>query len=672
MILKNTFVLFFLLQLTIVVNAQQDTAFNRVITLREVVVQPDNRLFNTKEKKQEPDLQMATDQLLERIAGVHMIRRGSYAWEPAIRGLNAGQINTTISGMAIFGACTDRMDPVSSYIEPNNLQSISVNYGSGDQAFGSSVGGGLNFKIRQPQFSTDKKFTGLAGIGYESNGHGLQSLAALEYSGNRFAIRGNGIFRQAGDYRAGGGELISFSQYHKWNGGISAKYKLAKHHLLSTDYLQDEGWNIGYPALLMDVAYAKAKIGSLSYLYQPHNERIHHWETKLYFNTIQHAMDDTHRPKEQVHMHMDMPGTSNTMGFYSEIKWNAPARHQITTRINGYRNRLHAEMTMYPEEGAPMYMLTIPDAQRTVGGIDVSDKLELTDRIDVVAGLRGDIYLSSIYSLLGKQQLSGMHEGDLKRNSLLYNAYVNVKYGLSEHWQVYGNLARAMRGATLQEQYGFYLFNRADGFDYLGNPFLSNEKSWNLSAGAEFQKGEINIETQAFTYLFENYIAGKQVAGYHVMTQGALGVKQYVNISSAILCGAETILTWKPFSFLNVKSVNTYTWGKDGEGYALPMISPFKTVNGVTGLWKKYRLQVTSETSLAQKHVSVEAYGETPSKGYSIVNAVLGRSFSLGALHWDFNVELNNIFNTYYYAHLDVMKLPRPGRNLVIHLTFKF
>ncbi len=670
--LKNTIVLIYLMQFVIIAAAQQDTAFNKIITLREVIVQPDTRLKNVKEKKQEPDLQTSTEQLLEQIAGVNMIRRGSYAWEPAIRGLNAGQVNMTIAGMAIFGACTDRMDPVSSYIEPNNLQAVGVNYGPGDQVFGSNVGGGMNFKLKQPQLSEEKRFTGLAGIGYETNARGLQSLAALEYSGKRFAIRGNGIFRKADNYKSGGGKLISFSQYHKWNGGISAKYKLGERHLLSADYLQDEGWDIGYPALLMDVAYARAKIGSVLYQYQLHNKLIHSWETKLYFNTIHHAMDDTHRPKDQVHMHMDMPGTSNTMGFYSEIKWNSSSRHQVVTRINGYRNRLHAEMTMYPEEGAPMYMLTIPDAQRTVAGIDISDKLRLTDRVEFMTGIRTDISLSSIYSLPGKQQLSGMHTGDLKRKKFLYNAYVNLKYDLTENWQFYGNFARGMRSATLQESYGFYLFNRADGYDYLGNPLLANEKSWNLSAGAGFQKERIQIESQAFMYLFGDYIAGRSVGEYSVMTSGALGVKQYVNLSSAVLYGAEATVKLKLFPFLNIKSVNTYTRGVDASGHALPMISPFKTQSEANAWWRKYRLQVASVTSLAQKHVSEEAYGETPSMGYSIVNMIMGRSFFLGSLQWDCNLELNNVFDTYYYAHLDVMKLPRPGRNLVIHLTFKF
>ncbi|HRN58215.1 MAG TPA: TonB-dependent receptor plug domain-containing protein, partial [Agriterribacter sp.] len=126
MILRNTVLLIVILFGAFTARAQEDTSFNTSITLQEVVVQHDARLRNSREKKHGTDLQTSSDQLLESIAGINMIKRGNYAWEPTIRGLNAGQVNVTISGMAVFGACTDRMDPASSYIEPNNLQSITV------------------------------------------------------------------------------------------------------------------------------------------------------------------------------------------------------------------------------------------------------------------------------------------------------------------------------------------------------------------------------------------------------------------------------------------------------------------------------------------------------------------------------------------------------------------
>jgi iron complex outermembrane receptor protein len=74
---------------------------------------------------------------------------------------------------------------------------------------------------------------------------------------------------------------------------------------LKTDILLDDGWNIGYPSLPMDVGYAEARIFSISLLKNNPNSKWKNTEYKIYANRIYHAMDDTHR--ENVAMHMDMP-----------------------------------------------------------------------------------------------------------------------------------------------------------------------------------------------------------------------------------------------------------------------------------------------------------------------------------------------------------------------------
>src|SRR5690606_21020018 len=76
------------------------------ILLREVVIEHRHNISEANQLQKKASGQMQTDKLLERIPGIQMVRRGNYAWEPTIRSLNAGQINVTIDGMHIFGACT--------------------------------------------------------------------------------------------------------------------------------------------------------------------------------------------------------------------------------------------------------------------------------------------------------------------------------------------------------------------------------------------------------------------------------------------------------------------------------------------------------------------------------------------------------------------------------------
>ena len=100
--------------------------------------------------------------------------------------------------------------------------------------------------------------------------------------------------------------------------------------------IYDRANDVGYPALPMDVSLARAVIGSLSYEHKELSDDIALWETKLYANSIKHVMDDTNRP--DVIIHMDMPGWSDTYGFYSraDILKN---KHHITLNLNGFYNK---------------------------------------------------------------------------------------------------------------------------------------------------------------------------------------------------------------------------------------------------------------------------------------------------------------------------------------------
>ncbi len=642
------------------------------ILLHEVVVVREEGVAASNQREQRGSLQLSTDKLLERIPGVQLVRRGNYAWEPTLRSLNAGQINVTIDGMHLFGACTDRMDPVSSYIEPNNLSRVITHFGPDFGNHGGSIGGGIDFKLSEAAPGGAQRLSGMLGTGYETNARAARTLGSLHYSGKRFALDANAIFRKSANYRAADGAEVLFSQYQKWNGALSTKYQLNHAHAISASYIRDEGRDIGYPALTMDVAFANASIASFTHHYHQPEGKLAHLKTKVYYNFIDHAMDDTKRPPEQVPMHMDMPGKSWTGGFYSEAMILPGGDHVLNARISGYRNRLTADMTMYPEDGAPMYMYTIPDAQRTFLGLDLSDNIQMSDRLQLAVNGTLSYNASSIYSASGKAQLSGMAADDTDREDVLWNAGFKTVYRISPSWQVSADVARAARTASLQEYYAFYIFNRLDGFDYLGNTQLATEKSLNTSLGVTFHQGMLRVEATGFGYFFSDYIAGRILPEYSVMTIGANGVKQYRNIGNATLYGGELALGLTFSEGLRFSSINAYTRGEDGNGYALPLIAPFQSTNTVHARIRGYHFHADVETAAAQRHVSNERYGETSTPASTVVNLGVRKAYRVGGVMLTAAFEVENLFNEYYYRHLDIMKIARPGRNFVMNVTVGF
>ena len=142
------------------------------------------------------------------------------------------------------------------------------------------------------------------------------------------------------------------------NAFLNLGWQPIDNHILEGTLIFDRATDVGYPALNMDVSDATGIITSLSYRRENLQRFFNRWETKAYYNHITHNMDDTHRPDIQIHM--DMPGKSSTVGLYSLLQGSSN-HHQYQLNYDAYYNTLFADMTMYVDGIAPMYMLTWPD-----------------------------------------------------------------------------------------------------------------------------------------------------------------------------------------------------------------------------------------------------------------------------------------------------------------------
>ena len=450
--------------------------------------------------------QVATiDEHLQELNHVELVRRGSYAWEPTVNNMQTERLSTTIDGMKIFYACTDKMDPVTSYVESGNLQSISLNSGlDGNPQATGNIGGALDLRLRKAGFSNDHRLRGLNGLnaqmGYESNGNVQVYGADGSHSSRRFYVNGGAFYRHADNYKEGGGKKVDFSQFQKVNAFVNSGFKFPSfggteggYDALETTFIYDRASDVGYPALNMDVAKAEAFITSLAYKHLfPSNGgdgrgALETWETKGYYNHITHVMDDTTRP--DVEIHMDMPGESWTAGAYSLLTASF-GQHQAQLNLDGYYNRLFADMTMYPGGAAPMYMVTWPDVGTLNTGVALSDDI----RLPSFGGTEGGLHLSAKLSwqhqrlnneegykalsvfFPGMQQAYHQTTGRIAANYQL--SMVNGQWSIGAGW--------GSRAPTVTEAYGYYLNNTFDRYDYMGNPSLKNESAIELNTGYQW------------------------------------------------------------------------------------------------------------------------------------------------------------------------------------------
>lgn len=608
----------------------------------------------------------STEDILSRMQGVNLIKRGAYGLEPTLRNYSAGQTNLTIDGMRIYGACTDKMDPVSIYVEPTNLSSIQVAHGASGAINGSTIGGQINMQLKEPAFNCHSKINGQLSQSFLTVNNAYYASAALQQSVKKIAYRINGTYRKAGNYKAGGNLIIPYSGFEKYNLGATMLLKLSEHQVLKLDYLGDWGKNIGYPALPMDVGLANAQIYSLTHKLEIKNKFITNNEFKVYYNEITHQMDDTHR--NDAPMHMDMPGWTKTIGFYNELS----ASDKLKIRIDFHNVYARADMIMYPKGEPIMYMQTLPENNLNDAGLSFKYKFNFKYAQNLILNGRVDYYLQSAVKGPGYKQWKVFNTNITQElNDVLKNASIVYSKLFKNQFLTQLTVGYGERLPTSNERYGYYLFNRQDQYDYVGNLTLKPEQSYQLELTLKHTLKKIDYSVNVFYHHINNYIYSYKLDGLSQMTIGAYGLKTYRNIDYATSKGVELSLKSQVLNNLayinNVKYVYTETY----KGQALPLIPPFKLQHALRYNYKLFQFQLEHDYAMAQKRINID-YGDRVTPEFHLFNLRASKNFRIKSTVLQLSAACENIFDIKYREHLDIGQIPRFGRNLLVNMHFLF
>jgi len=605
------------------------------------------------------------DEHLKELNNVNLVRRGSYAWEPVVNSMQTERISTTIDGMKIFYACTDKMDPVTSYVESGNLQNILLNSGlNGNPQATGNIGGSLDLKLRRAGFDGDAFRLG-ADAGYESNGNLQVYGADAAVSRRSFYTNGGVSYRHAGNYKEGGGREILFSQFQKINAYDNLGFRLSEQDVIEGTFIYDRATNVGYPALNMDVDKAEAFITSLSYKRHWEEKLVQSWETKAYYNHITHVMDDTQRPDVQIHM--DMPGKSWTTGLYSLANAQKGC-HELTANYDLYYNRLFADMTMYPGGAAPMYMVTWPDVGTLNTGVALNDRILLGEGHRVNVSTKLAWQQQRLNNQEGYQALSVFFPG-MKQQYQQLTGRVAANYQLTTlNSQFSIGMGWGSRAPTATEAYGYYLNNTFDQYDYIGNPHLKNESAIEVNGSYQFkiQNSKFKIDCNAF--FLSDYIIGQFEPRLSAMTVAAEGVKVYGNIPHATIANFSLTYGWDILPWLIWNTRLGYSLGRDNEGEPLPLISPFAYTTGLNVHFGRFQGKAEVQGNAKQSHYG-KKYGETPTAAWTIVNLSANYQFSMFDAQLTFRVGIENLLDKRYTTYADWCDIPQKGRNIYMNLS---
>ncbi len=428
-------------------------------------------------RKIETELKMAVsvDEFLASSDNISFIKRGAYAWEPLLNNMSTERSTITIDGMHVFGACTDKMDPITSYVESNNLSAIDVTSGQAGSLHGATVAGSIDLKRKSTPFGANlgKKWSGAYQTGFEFNNNQFFNLGNLSYASDKFVVDGSISLRKAGNYYNGIGDEVNHSQYQKFNTSLGLAYKTSPLSSVRVDAIFDKAKDVGFPALPMDLWLSRAAITSAAYKQLYEDGLMRAWDTKLYFNAVEHYMDDTKRPENLVHM--DMPGWSTTYGLVSQANLKR-GDYTAEIQLNAYNNLSIAEMTMYPQDRSKktMFAYSWPWVTTRFAGLSVNSAWVISKMSTVnFGGSFGWNYHHSKYVEFNWIFHPGAPQ---EKNRILPGLHANYQLNINQFDFSVGT-GYGHRAPSVSEAYGYYIYNSFDRYDYNGNPDLKNEVS---------------------------------------------------------------------------------------------------------------------------------------------------------------------------------------------------
>ncbi|MBK5213082.1 MAG: TonB-dependent receptor [Flavobacteriaceae bacterium] len=644
--------------------AQENPADSlKLINLSEVVVISTGRqLDHQKQRKPLSTL----DEFLESSRSINMVKRGAYAWEPTMNDMASERLAITIDGMQIFGACTDKMDPITSYVDVSNLSEAQIGSGQQGAAFGNTIGGGINLKLDKSNF----KPTGCNGSlesAFESNNKMRVFGGELNYSDEKFYLNTDGIYRKADNYKTGGDEEVKFSQFEKYNFSVNSGYKLAEGKSVSATLIYDEANNVGYPALTMDVSLVRAVIGSVSFNQDTLFGNFSNWESKVYYNTIKHVMDDTKRP--DVLIHMDMPGWSETAGFYTQANFNKEKNH-FFFKLDGFYNKSYAEMTMYPTNSNEplMFMLTWPDVRTKDLGFYAKDHITF-EKASLKLSTRLAYHSNTVADDFGLNSLKIFYPEMEKTNTRFLKSFSAQYHKMLNDFHFNGGLSYGERAPSVSEGYGFYLFNSFDNHDYIGDPNLKTESSAEANVSITYKKSIFEITATANYFRVFNYIIGVVDPSLSTMTIGARGVKIYNNLEYTQLFNASLSGRYNISNAFKLTGNVSYHRGVDNDGENLPLISPISYRSALDFYKNQFSASFSVEGAGTQTNYN-PAYGETKTAAYATLSASIGKRFFINENNLFVKAGIENILDTYYSSYTDWNNIPRMGRNFYLTISY--
>lgn len=629
---------------------------------------------------------------LKTIPGFSTIRKGGSNGDPVLRGMVGSRLNILVDGGQVGGGCPSRMDPPTAYVSPQLYDRVTVIKGPQTVLYGPGNSAGTvlferDFKrYSSPGVRIDGSVLG-GSAGRNDQMIDLRTGTPFVY----MDIDANRTHAQ--DYQDGDGHRVH-SSWDRWNANTALGWTPDDDTRIELSAGKGNG-QAAYAFSGMDGARFLHDSVGLKLEHERPNDVLHRFEVQLYYNYIDHVMDNyTLRqpdPSSMMPMAMASDVDRRTVGgriaatFDWNETWNLVAGLDGNTGINSSRMG-------GPAGGMLPYYRDLPRqrvARMSDLGVFGELSWNLAERTRLIAGTRLDKAQVRGYGMtvptghgmdsmgttsgMGGMNMASTAIVDANRTDVLPAGFVRYEHdAATSPTTFYAGIGHVERFPDYWELFGRHADKSLQSFLQ-----LQPERTTQLDMGLQYHDTRLKAWVSGYLGMVRDFI---------VMNYGAgMDPSQARNVNARI-AGTETGFVYSLSSHWKVDATLAWAWGQNlSEHRPLPQMPPVEARLGLTydtGDWSVGALWrvAAAQHRVAMGEGNIVGQDLGPSAGFGVLSLNAGYRASK---QLTLSAGADNLLNKTYTEHVNAasvglvgyvnsVRVNEPGRTLWLKLDLKY
>ena len=619
---------------------------------------------------------------LTEINGVNKIRKGGIANDIVVRGFQQNNVNVSIDGARIYGACPGHMDPAVQHVDFSEVERVDVAEGAYDVTSAGSLGAKVNIVTKKPPSGLHVT----PSFAFGSFGFYNPSVTASA-GNNRFRLLLGYSYRVSSPYNDGQGKsFLTITNYNPlaWKqhafeintGWLEMDFVPTDNQTLSLRYTRQEAGTVLYPYLTMDSGYDNANIGSFKYEIRNLDGWFRAVRLNTYLTEVTHSMDNRYRTTA---MEGSWTMSSNARSLTSGGVLEADVWRDLTIGAEGYYRDWN--MMGYMKMGGMMTSnQSLPDVDTKLVGAFATYHHAFTDRLNFTAGARFDHAVTEANA--NNLNTTAYYAYQDTRQTTATDNYgsgsLRLSYSPAVALQLFAAAGTTGRVPDGEERF----INRLTMSSVnVGNPNLPYLRNTEGTVGTIYRRGSLIYVKSTFFYSsVDNYIVVNNQPQLN-MSMLPPSATSFTNVGARLYGGELEYGVSLPYGF-SLNGGGGYTKGggtlKPQAGVLstnLPEMPPLRAWTALRYAHNYVFSELGGIAAGAQNLVDPDLK-ETATAGWGVMNVKIGVNFR--KLYAIFVVE--NVLDHYYYEHLSYyrnpfasgVKVPEPGRNWFAQVKYSF